>query len=253
MDWRDEGVLLTVRRHGESAAIIDVFTAEHGRHAGVVRGGGSRRMAPVLQPGAQLSVEWHARLEEHLGAYRVEPVRSRAAAIMSDGDALAALGAIAALLNAYLPEREPHPALYGATIGLLDALGADSTWPAAYVAWELMLIADLGFPLDLSQCAATGGVDDLVWVSPRTGRAVSAAAGAPYSDRLLALPAFLSGGPADRAGIAAGLALTGHFLDAWIAPAFGGRAPPKARARLAARLGAQPRARDQPGPGAANS
>lgn len=236
MDWRDEGVLLTARPHGESAAIIDVFTAGHGRHAGVVRGGGSRKMAPHLQPGAQISVEWRARLEEHIGAYRVEPIRSRAADLMADGDALAAMGAVAGLLTAYLAEREPHGGLYAATVSLLDALGRDPGWAAGYVGWELALLADLGFPLDLSRCAASGVVEDLIWVSPKTGRAVSRAAGAPYADRLLPLPGFLRGGAETSKEVAEGLALTGHFLTAWVAPAFGGHAPPEARARLEARL-----------------
>ncbi|MFV0474292.1 MAG: DNA repair protein RecO, partial [Pikeienuella sp.] len=236
MDWRDEGVLLTARRHGEDAAIIEALTRDHGRHAGVVRGGASRRLAPVLQPGAQLSLEWRARLEAHLGAFRVEPLRSRAAALMAEGDALAAMGSVAALLTAYLPEREPHPALYAATVALLDRLGAAPDWPEAYVAWELMLLAELGYPLDLSACAATGTTADLVWVSPRSGRAVSAAAGAAYADRLLPLPGFLRGGGADAEGLTAGLRLTGHFLRAWIAPAFGAEAPPAARARLVERL-----------------
>lgn len=236
MDWRDEGVLLTARRHGEDAAIVDVLTAAHGRHAGVVRGGASRRMAPVLQPGTQLSIEWRARLESHLGAYRVEPTRSRAAALMAEGDALAAMGSVAALLCAYLPERDPHPALYAATIGLLDRLGVSPDWPAAYIGWEVMLLAELGFPLDLSVCAATGATEGLKWVSPRTGRAVSAGAGAAYADRLLPLPGFLAAGAADADGLRAGLRLTGHFLRQWIAPAFGGEAPPQARDRLVERL-----------------
>lgn len=236
MEWRDEGVLLTARRHGEDAAIVDVFTKSHGRCAGVARGGASRRMAPILQPGAQLSVEWRARLETHLGAYRVEPVRSRAAALMASGDALAAMGSIAALLTAFLAEREPHEALYEATISLLDRLGDAADWPAAYVAWEAMLLAEIGFPLDLSSCAATGATEDLIWVSPRTGRAVSAAAGAPYAERLLPLPAFFGGGAPDAEGIAGGLRLTGHFLTHWAAPAFGGPAPLRVRARLVDRL-----------------
>lgn len=236
MDWRDEGVLLTLRRHGEDAAIIEALTRDHGRHAGIVRGGASRRMAPVLQPGTQLSLEWRARLESHLGAFRAEPLRSRAAALMASGDALAAMGSVAALLTAYLPEREPHPALYNATVTLLDRLGAAPDWPEAYVAWELMLLAELGYPLDLSACAATGGTEDLTWVSPRTGRAVGAAAGAPYADRLLPLPRFLRGETAAATDIAAGLNLTGHFLRLWIAPAFGAAAPPAARERLAERL-----------------
>lgn len=193
-------------------------------------------MAPILQPGAQLSVEWRARLETHLGAYRVEPVRSRAAALMASGDALSAMGSIAALLTAFLAEREPHEALYEATISLLDRLGGAADWPAAYIAWEVMLLAEIGFPLDLSSCAATGATEDLTWVSPRTGRAVSAAAGAPYADRLLPLPRFFAGGTPDAEGVAGGLRLTGHFLTHWAAPAFGGPAPLRARARLVDRL-----------------
>ena len=239
MNWRDEGVLLTMRRHGESAAIIHVFTAAHGRHAGVVRGGASRKMAPLLQPGAQLSLEWRARLEEHIGGYRVEPVRSRAADLMADGRALAAMGAVAALLTTYLAEREPHPDLYAATIGLLDTLGRDESWPAAYIGWELALLSDLGFPLDLARCGATGATGDLRWVSPRTGRAVCASAGAAYADRLLPLPMFL-GGASGEDDITTGLRLTGHFLKSWVAPAFGGHEPPPARARLVERLARAP-------------
>ena len=173
MDWRDEGILLTARRHGESAAIVEVFTARHGRHAGVVRGGGSRRMAPVLQPGSRLAVEWSARLEEHIGTFRVDPIGARAAAIMADPAALAALAAMTALVAATLPERDAHPDLYARSLALLDALAAAPDWPARYAAWELALLAELGFGLDLAACAVTGATQDLVWVSPRTGRAVS--------------------------------------------------------------------------------
>lgn len=233
MDWRDEGVLLTMRRHGESAAIIEVFTRSHGRHAGVVPGGASRRMAPLLQPGAQVSVEWRARLEAHIGTYRVEPIRSRAADIMADGDALAAMGAVSSLLTAWLAERDPHPDLYAATVSLLDSLGREDGWRAAYVGWELALLSELGFPLDLSRCAATGAETGLAWVSPRTGRAVSRAAGQPYADRLLPLPAFLGG---EGGGVVEGLRLTGHFLTAWLAPAFGGHAAPEARERFVNRI-----------------
>lgn len=236
MEWRDEGVLLTMRRHGETAAIIDVFTKSHGRHSGVVRGGASRKMAATLQPGAQLSVEWRARLEDHLGTYRVEPARSRAAALMSDGDALAAMGSVAALLTAFLAEREVHGDFYAATVSLLDMVGVDADWRAAYVGWELMLLAELGYPLDLSACAATGATDDLVWVSPKTGRAVSAEAGAPYAERLLPLPGFLRGGAADDTGVSEGMALAGHFLTHWVAPAFGGHKTPDARERFEDRL-----------------
>lgn len=233
MDWRDEGILLTVRRHGESAAIIDVFTAEHGRHAGVVRGGASRRVAPLLQPGSQLSVEWRARLEEHIGTYQFDVKQSRAAALMSNGDALAAMGSVASLLTAYVGEREAREGLFGATVALLDAICVRDDWIETYIGWELILMADLGFPLDLSRCAVTGAEDDLRWVSPKTGRAVSAAAGEPYADKLLPLPVFLGG---TEGGAADGLRLTGHFLKTWVAPSFGGHAAPDARARFAERV-----------------
>ena len=234
MDWRDEGILIGVRRHGESAAVIEVFTAGHGRHAGVVRGGAGRRMAPVLQPGARLQLEWTARLEEHLGHFRVEPLGGSTAAVMADRAALAALGSVAALLGAALPERDAHPGLYAATADLVGALGTAADWPARYAAWELALLADLGFGLDLAACAVTGAADDLAWVSPRSGRAVSRGAGAPWAERLLPLPAFLRGGweaPPPAAEVAAALALTGHFLEARLAPGLRREALPPARAR----------------------
>lgn len=235
--WRDEAVLLSARRHGEGDAIVEALTATHGRHAGVVKGGGGKRMAQ-LQPGAQISLEWRARLETHLGTARVEPLRDRAGAIMGDADALAALSSAAALLGAFLPEREPCPELYADTLSLFDALAAGPAWREAYARWELGLLASLGFGLDLSACAATGVTQGLAWVSPRTGRAVSAAAGAPYADKLLALPAFLSSGrAASTEDVALALRLTGWFLDRWAAPAFGLEVAPPARARLAARLG----------------
>lgn len=238
MSWRDEGLLLGLRRHGEGAAILEVFTAGHGRHLGVAPGGGSRRMAPLLQPGAQLSVEWRARLEGHMGQWRVEPARSRAAAIMAERRALAAMGAISALLSTFLAEREPHPSLYASTLRLADALGRDPDWPALYALWELELLGELGFGLDLSRCAVTGGLQELVWISPRTGRAVSRQAGEPWADRLLPLPGLFLGTPrGDAAELAAALRATGHFLDAWAAPAFGRERAPEARARLAALLG----------------
>lgn len=237
MDWRDEGVLLSVRRHGEGSAIIEVFTAAHGRHSGVVRGGGARRMAPILQPGAQLQVEWRARLEDHLGMFVVEPLRSRAAAIMADRCALAVLGSVVALLH-WLPEREAHARLYTRTIVILDQLGAGSCWHADYVRWELDLLAEMGFGLDLRNCAANGSTGDLIYVSPRTGRAVSRSGGVGWHDRLLPLPSFLLEDRAQVATIAAtdleaGLKLTGFFLETWLVPAIGAARLPEARARVA--------------------
>ena len=175
MEWRDHGILLSTRRHGETSAIIEVFTEAHGRHAGVVRGGTSRKIAPILQPGAQLDLLWRARLEDHIGSYQVEPLRSRAAAALSGRLALAGLNAVTALLSFCLPEREPHAALYARSEQLLDLLGQDEIWPLAYLKWELALLDDMGFGLDLGQCAATGTTEDLIYVSPKSGRAVSRA------------------------------------------------------------------------------
>lgn len=239
MDWQDEGILLAARRHGESAAIVEVFTAAHGRHAGVVRGGGSRRLAPILQPGTRLAVTWTARLEEHIGAFRVDPIAATGATLMDDGAALATLAALAALVTATLPERDAHPDLYARTRDLVDALGSAPDWPARYAVWELALLAELGFGLDLGTCALTGASDDLAWVSPRTGRAVSRGAGAPWADRLLALPAFLGGSgtaPPGISDVAAALALTGHFLDARVAPGLPRGTLPPARARAVAAI-----------------
>ncbi|MBI1220847.1 MAG: DNA repair protein RecO [Rhodobacteraceae bacterium] len=237
MEWRDQGVLLSVRGHGESAAIIEVFTAEHGRHAGVVRGGASRKISPILQPGAQLDLTWRARLDEHIGAFTVEPLKGRAGAILSDRRALAGLNAVAALLAFALPEREPHPALYASSIALFDALIETDSWPLAYLRWELALLEEMGFGLDLTSCAVTGTRDDLAYVSPRSGRSVSRQGAGDWADRLLPLPpALLGQGPADAAEIAAGLRLTGHFLETWLAPQLGQRPLPEARRRLVAVL-----------------
>ncbi len=237
IDWRDEGILISARRHGESAAIVEIFTAAHGRHAGVVRGGGSRKMAPVLQPGATLGVEWSARLEEHIGHFRVDPVGTPIAALIGDGAALAALGSVAALIAASLPERAAHPALYAASRDLVAALGRAPDWPARYARWELGLLAELGFGLDLSACAVTGARDGLAFVSPRSGRAVTRAGAGDWAGRLLPLPAFLrDGGPAGPGEMAAALALTGHFLEARLAPTLGREALPAARERAAAAI-----------------
>jgi DNA repair protein RecO (recombination protein O) len=234
MDWQDEGMLLAMRPHGESAAIIEVFTAAHGRHAGVVRGGASRRMAPVLQPGAQLAVVWRARLPEHIGSFTVEPLRSRAG-VMADPGRLAALSSVCALLHVALPEREAHRALWVDSVALLDGLDGPD-WAAAYLRWELRLLEDLGFGLDLSACAVTGAAADLAFVSPRTGRAVSRAGAGDWAERLLPLPAVLGGIAAGTQELAQGLAITGHFLARELSPILRDGTLPEARARLVARL-----------------
>jgi len=238
MDWQDEGLLLSVRRHGETSAIIEVLTADHGRHAGLVHGGGGRKLAAVLQPGAQLDLAWRARLEDHLGTYRVEPVRSRAAGIMADPVRLAALNALAAMTLTTLPEREPIGALYAKTVALADALADGAPdWPGRYASWELALLTALGFGLDLERCAATGTRDELIYVSPRTGRAVSRQAGGPWADKLLPLPGFLARpGQITMGAVREALRLTGHFLEQWVLPALGQEALPEARARLIGRF-----------------
>lgn len=232
MEWRDQGILLSARRHGETSAIIEVFTPEQGRHAGVVRGGTSRKIAPSLQPGAQLDVAWRARLEDHIGAFTVEPLRSRAAVAMQDRLALAGLNAVTALLSFCLPEREPHPALYQRTEALLDMLGQGDVWPLAYLKWELRLLKEMGYALDLESCAVTGVSEDLIYVSPKSGRAVSAKGAGEWADRLLPLPTVLRGGTGSDAEIAQGLVTTGHFLTAHLARDLGGKPLPEARARF---------------------
>ncbi|HUR44128.1 MAG TPA: DNA repair protein RecO [Aestuariivirga sp.] len=212
MEWSDEGVILSVRRHGETSAIIEALTAEHGRSLGIVRGGRSRIQRPVLQPGNRVQLTWRARLEEHLGNFTLEPLSLKAGAIMEEPFRLAGLSTLAGLAQ-LLPEREPHQRIYEGLLIILDVIEKDDIWPALLVRWEMGLLDELGFGLDLSKCAATGVKQGLVYVSPRTGRAVSAAAGAPYRERLLALPPFLlSSASATPADILDGFKLTGHFL-----------------------------------------
>ncbi len=232
MEWRDEGALLSVRLHGESSAIIEVFTAQHGRHLGVVRGGGSRRMAGVLQPGAQLSVQWQARLEEHMGAFKAEPVHARAA-LLNDRGALAALNSICALLHQALPERDPHPALYAQTVALLDLLEQGGEWHVPYLLWEVSLLDEMGYALDLTSCAITGVTQDLAYISPRTGKAVSRQAAGDWAPRLLPLPRVLTLQDGSQAEVAEALTLTTHFLTrALPAPPYQDSPLPEARTRL---------------------
>ena len=233
IEWRDTGILLSSRRHGEASAIVEIFTAEHGRHAGVVRGGGGRKMTPILQPGSQLDVTWKARLEEHLGAYIVEPVKARVAQVLADRLALAGMASACALLGFALPERESHPGFYRRTVGLFDMIGDNPVWPLAYLRWELALLDEMGFGLDLSRCAATGATEGLVYVSPKTGRAVSEAGAGAWKDRLLPLsPALLGEGDGDTNEVATGLLVTGHFLETQLAPSLGDRPVPEGRQRF---------------------
>lgn len=213
IEWRDHGVVLSARPLGEDGLIVRALTREHGLHAGLARWTTSRRRGGfVLQPGVEADMVWRSRLADQLGSWRMEPTRDHASFWLDDPRRLAAVASAAALLEAALPEREAHPALAAGLEAFLAAL-ADELWPAAYIGFEIGVLAELGFALDLTECAATGATEDLVYVSPRSGRAVSAAAGAPYKDRMLPLPTFLAGrADLDDVGVAQGLKLTGHFL-----------------------------------------
>jgi DNA repair protein RecO (recombination protein O) len=214
MDWSDEGIFLGAKPLGEANAVAELFTLGHGRHLGLVRGGRSRRLRPLLQPGNRLRVTWRARLSEHLGGFNLEMIDAHAARALDDAAALAAIGSLAGLAR-LLPERDPHPELYIAALQVIGAFDAPQLWPALLVRWELLLLQDLGFGLDLSECAATGGDTELVYVSPRSGRAVSREAGEPYDAKLLKLPAFLRDDDAasSESDLLAGFALTGYFLE----------------------------------------
>lgn len=231
MDWRDEGILLSMRPHGETSAIIEVLTAAHGRHMGVVRGGASRKMAATLQPGTGLMLEWRARLDDHIGSFTVEPVKSRAH-LLADRLALAGLTAVCALVHDALPEREPHPALWRKTLALVDRLGVEG-WTSDYVRWELCLLEEIGFGLDLSVCAVTGAREGLAYVSPKSGRAATVEGAGAWADRLLPLPEGLDGeGPLSPGAVVQGLRLTGFFLDRELRPVLHDRPLPEARSRL---------------------
>ena len=236
MLWEDEGIVLALRRHGESGAVVSVLTAAHGRHAGLVRGGAGCRARPLWQIGNRLRLTWRARLPEQLGSLTGELQEPIAAALLDRPDRLSALGAACALLEVGLPERDPHPLLYNELNALITVLLQYAEWPEHYVRFELALLAELGFGLDLTACAVTGVRTDLAYVSPRTGRAVGRAAAGAYAPRLLPLPAFLLGGaPADPAQIEAGLRLTGAFLQRHLFEP-GERSLPRARERLLRQL-----------------
>lgn len=231
IEWRDEALVLSLRPHGEAAAIVEIFSKAHGRHIGLVRGGMSRRLSPHLQPGTQVQADWRARLGDHLGALKVEPMRSRAY-LLSDRLGLAGLGAICALLQMTLPERAPDPQIWAASMALFDHLGQPG-WPDHYLHWEMQLLEALGYGLDLSACAVTGATTGLELVSPKTGHAVTRLGAGSFADRLLPLPAGLrEGRPMDQQGRLQGLAITGHFLARAVAEHQEGKALPEARGRL---------------------
>ena len=232
MDWNDQGIVLASRPHGETGLVVNLLTHAHGRHAGFVPGGISRRSAPIWQAGNVVEVNWRARLAEQLGNYSGELREPHAARAMDSAAELAGLSSACSVIDEALPEREPHPAMYEGFHAFLGVLG-HSGWPAIYVRLELGLLQELGFGLDLEKCAATGVTEDLAYVSPKTGRAVSRDAAGPYREKLLPLPAFLStaGAPADDAAVRQGLDLTGFFLERHVFWPHNKPLPP-ARARL---------------------
>jgi DNA repair protein RecO (recombination protein O) len=232
MEWSGEGLVLGTRRHGEANAILELMTRERGRHLGIVKGGAGTRLRPVLQPGNTVQVTWRARLDEHLGTYTAEIVASRAAMLMASPVALHAINLIGAHLRC-LPERDPHPKLHDAALIVLEHASDTALVGALMVRLEVALLEELGFGLDLSECAATGATTELTHVSPKSGRAVSAGAAAPYADRLFRLPALLGGASEARDTDALdGFRLTGFFLerDVW-----GPRGTPEPEARAGLR------------------
>jgi DNA repair protein RecO (recombination protein O) len=213
MQWTDEGIVLGVKRHGEANGILELITREHGRHLGLVRGGFGSRMKPVLQVGNGVSANWRARLDEHLGNYTIEAMNLRAANFFNASHAIYGVSHLAALMR-LLPERDPHAGLYAEFDSILDRLADPVLAAPLVVRFELRLLSELGFGLDLEQCASTGARADLVYVSPKSGRAVSRDAGEPWADKMLRLPAFLRERDTQAAGrdLADGFALTGFFL-----------------------------------------
>jgi DNA repair protein RecO (recombination protein O) len=215
MEWQAPAIVLDVRPHGEGGAVVTLLTEEHGRHAGLAKGGASRAQAGTWMPGNLVEARWVARLADQLGTLSGELVHPAAALAMDDPLALALLASACAVAEGALPDRVAHPRSFHALVPVIAHLAEGAPRVMAdYVLWEAELLAELGYGLDLSRCAATGTTEDLVWVSPRSGRAVSAEAGAPYADRLLRLPAFLLGqGPSGPEDWLAGLRITRHFLE----------------------------------------
>lgn len=237
MEFEDDAYVLSARAYGETGAIVELLTARHGKYAAHVAGGASRRMKPFLQAGARTIVHYRARVSDQLGSAQLEPVGEGPSALFDDRMALAGLSAAAAVAAAALPEREPHPGVFLAFEALTSALMLPEIWPAVFVRFEAGLLQELGFGMDLSKCAATGEVDDLIYVSPRTGRAVSRKAGEPYKDRLLPLPPFMLSAQTGLAvgDVKAGLDLTAHFLELFVFGPINKPLPP-ARVWLVERL-----------------
>ncbi|MEO1091225.1 MAG: DNA repair protein RecO [Pseudomonadota bacterium] len=230
--WDDEGVVLAARPHGESGLILSALTFAHGRHAGWVAAGSSRAKRPLFQPGNRLALNWQARLADDLGRFAAEPVELVASRLLDAAPRLQAASAVCAVLETALPERVPQPALYPPFVALLRTLATGAAWYGPFLAFERFLLEETGFAMDLERCAVTGSIDDLAFVSPRTGRAVARGAAPTFEARLLPLPdCFQAGGEPSAAAFVAGLRLTGHFLERHVYHAVD-RPLPAARLRL---------------------
>ena len=257
IEWTEEAIVLAARRHGEADVVLSALTDGHGRHQGLVRGGAGRRMRGTIEPGNRLLVTWRGRLDGQLGGYMIEALDEPAGRLIDDGLRLTALGALSAVLDRSLPDRLRIGGLFERTVALIAAIehAPETVWAAAFVLLERDLLADLGYGLDLGSCALTGGTEDLSHVSPRSGRAVSRAAGAPWAGRLLPLPGFMTGSvPLDEAEVAEivdGLRLTLYFLDRHLFSGAGQPVPPLRIAladRLARRSGRGPSSADGTNP-----
>lgn len=242
MEWRDEGIILGTRRHGETSAIVELMTRAHGRHLGIVRGGRSRKQQPLLQPGNRVDAVWHARLDEHLGTFQVEPLNFAAARLIEMPVALQGIQLAASHLR-LLPERDPHPGLFETLALIIEHFDDPMTSGELLLRFEIMMLEELGFGLDLHTCAATGSREDLAYVSPKSGRAVSRDAGKPWADKLLVLPAFVSSTHIRASSldeITAAFRMTGYFLARHVWEPRGST-PPDARAGFIAALARTPR------------
>lgn len=239
MQFTDQGYVLSVRRHAETSGIVKLLSREHGMVAGAVRGVGGKNARGLWQPGNRVIFTWNARLAEHLGSLAGELAEPVAAHAMRDAGALSALSSALAMTERLMPEHEPHRALFSAIEALMESILAGGQWQEPYCRFELALLSECGFRLDLAHCAATGATEDLIYVSPKSGRAVSRSAGEPYKDKLLPLPAFLTSSPLTsltNTSLTSSLRLTGYFLEHWVFAPHGWRLPP-ARERLTQQLG----------------
>jgi len=236
MEWRDRGILLSTKEFGETSLIIDVFTPNHGKSSGVVRGGQSKKLKPILQIGAQLDLTWKARLEEHLGSFQVELIRSRTAYVINNRLLLAGMLSSASLINKFFPTGQVYTEFYESSEKLFDLLQFPDIWTLGYFKWELEFMETLGFGLDLKKCAVTGSTEDLKFISPKSGRAVSKAAAGEWSSKLLPFPVAESGQFNSFNDILDGLKVTQFFLEKKVLATFGMNTLPKARSRFISSL-----------------